>query len=384
MSTEQMSVSPAESLMATANLRLKQASEATHFTIASSVNPCPAGDGQPTPVDLVVVMDTSGSMADEARPLDAKVEALISAATADCRADVRVVWLGIAKILPGTNFTQTCRKYLAENLNLPRRELESDPKDKEDGARSIIDLARHFDWRAGAARLLLFLGDEGLYQGDPQNKQDTLQTERAIGVAQEQQVAVFTYLGTPLGKRINPKTQSQYQRLAAATGGQAYVHPPENLAGFQTALSGLACTSSTACATLDLPQIQPCFELRWGEQAEDRLETNEVEVLYLVARNPYANVTFKDLAVRATLKAAPPPQNGAAAVAIIPSDPICFDDLPPCNPQQPEQFSCLARELVLISREANSGSYMVELDYTCAVEIDQRGQDIFNLQLVRT
>lgn len=374
--------SPAGLLLLTVNERLNQASQALHFSLISAFNPCPSSDNQPGPVDLVVLMDMSGSMADEALLLDAQVAALIRAATAECRADLRVVWLGIAKIKNKTNFTQTCRKYLAENLNIPRRVLESDPKDKEDGARSIIDLARYFDWRSGASRLLLFLGDEGLFQGNPQNRQDKIQTERAITVAQEQRVTVFTYLGTPLGKRIIPKTRAAYKQLASATGGQAYIHPPENLAGFQNALSDLVCATSPACTHVELPELRPCFELRWGEQADDRLETNEVQVLYLVVRNPYANITFKDLSVTATIRAGvATQQNSAAGVVLIPSQPICFSDLLPCNPAQPEQFSYLARELILVAREASSGPYVIELDYTCGIEISSRGRDAFNLTL---
>lgn len=374
--------SPAGLLLLTVNEHLNQASQRLHFSLISAVNPCPSGASQPGQADLVVLMDMSGSMADEALLLDAQVARLIGAATADCQADLRVAWLGIAKTKDQTNFTQTCRKYLIENLNIPRKLLESDPKDKEDGARSIIDLARHFDWRPGAARLLLFLGDEGLFQGNPQNRQDKIQTERAISVAQEQRVTVFTYLGTPLGKRINPRTQAAYEQLASATGGQAYVHPPENLAGFQTALADLVCATSPACTYVELPELRPCFELHWGEQADDRLETNDVQALYLVVRNPYANITFKDLSVTATIRAGvATQQDRAAGVVLIPSQSICFSDLLPCNPVQPEQSSYLARELVLVTREATSGSYVIELEYTCGIEIRVSGRDAFNLAL---
>lgn len=374
--------SPAGLLLLTVNERLNQTSQALHFSLTSAINPCPSGNNQPGQVDLVVLMDMSGSMADEALLLDAQVASLIRAATTDCQSDLRVVWLGIAKTKDQTNFTQTCRKYLIENLHIPRKVLESDPKDKEDGARSIIDLARHFDWRSGAARLLLFLGDEGLFQGNPQNRQDKIQTERAIGVAQEQQVTIFTYLGTPLGKRINPRTQAAYEQLASTTGGQGYIHPSENLAGFQTALADLVCATSPACTHVELPELRPCFELRWGEQADDRLETTGIQVLYLVVRNPYANITFKDLSVTATIRAGvAAQQDRAAEVVLIPSQSICFSDLPPCNPSQPEQSSYLARELVLITRAAPSGSYVIDLDYTCGIEIGTSGRDAFNLAL---
>jgi hypothetical protein len=384
MNIEQTLTNPYEQAVFEVEGVINQASSQRYFSIPGSTYPCPSGDGRITPVDLILLMDMSGSMADEADPLSRKLEAILSTVTADkCRSDVRVSWLGIEGTKPRTQFTQTCRKYLLQELNIPRKQIESAAKDAEDGARSLIDLARHFDWRPGAKRLILFLGDEGLFQGNPQTREDREQADRALVVAMEHQVTIFTYLGTPLGNKINARTRADYERVAITTGGQAYVQPQENLDNFQIALTEISCFPPPACTAAAVPEIRPCFELRHGAQPNDPLTTNEVEVLYLVAGNPYANITFKDLRVTVCLKL--PVENASSqsdALSLFPTETICFGDLLPCDAQNPAQLAAKARELVLISRQASSGDYTIALDYTCWAEMAQTGQDTFKVQLV--
>ncbi|MEO1559902.1 MAG: hypothetical protein AAFS12_09810, partial [Cyanobacteria bacterium J06632_19] len=47
------------------------------------------------PVDLVIVIDTSPSMKDEAQALSQAAESAIKAAKSSCPSDLRVVWFGI-------------------------------------------------------------------------------------------------------------------------------------------------------------------------------------------------------------------------------------------------------------------------------------------------
>ncbi|MFH7028319.1 MAG: hypothetical protein ACHBN1_23700 [Heteroscytonema crispum UTEX LB 1556] len=49
-------------------------------------------------VDLVIFIDTSSSMKDEAQALSSSAEAAIAAAKSSCPSDLRVTWLGIEGI----------------------------------------------------------------------------------------------------------------------------------------------------------------------------------------------------------------------------------------------------------------------------------------------
>jgi len=55
--------------------------------------------------------------------------------------------------------------------------------------------------------------------------------------------------------------------------------------------------ANTTCSTLDLPTLEPCFYLHWGDGRRDQMETHDDEVLYITACNPYGNLTFRGLTI---------------------------------------------------------------------------------------
>lgn len=55
--------------------------------------------------------------------------------------------------------------------------------------------------------------------------------------------------------------------------------------------------ANTTCSTLDLPTLEPCFYLHWGDGRRDQMETHDDEVLYITACNPYGNLSFKGLTI---------------------------------------------------------------------------------------
>jgi hypothetical protein len=57
-------------------------------------------------VDLVIVIDTSHSMRDQAVSLSRAADAAIQAASARCPSDLRVTWLGLEGTWAGTNFSR--------------------------------------------------------------------------------------------------------------------------------------------------------------------------------------------------------------------------------------------------------------------------------------
>ncbi|PTX60472.1 hypothetical protein C8N46_106116 [Kordia periserrulae] len=55
--------------------------------------------------------------------------------------------------------------------------------------------------------------------------------------------------------------------------------------------------SEETCSTLDLPRLEPCFYLHWGDSQKDQMETHDDEVLYITACNPYGNLSFRGVTI---------------------------------------------------------------------------------------
>lgn len=91
-----------------------------HLQPCDEHEPCdctPCGDHQRL-TDLVVLIDTSGSMSGKAAAVSAAAEQAIQAAFERCPNNLRVTWLGIEGTFAGTQFTDTYRDYL-NNLGVP-------------------------------------------------------------------------------------------------------------------------------------------------------------------------------------------------------------------------------------------------------------------------
>lgn len=130
------------------------------------------------------------------------------------------------------------------------------------------------------------------------------------------------------------------------------------------------------CKPVEIPKLVPCFHLRWGDGPQDHLETDDTEVLCLTVCNPYSNVALKNFTVQLVIAPAgggpiPNQADGTPSVMIKPSFMICFDDVQPCNPQEPRS-SCVSREVVLINRGAVPGPYRIFIFYcfeACFTEV---------------
>lgn len=226
-------------------------------------------DAREVRTDLVVVIDTSESMEDEAVELSAAIETAIETAERSCSGHVRHCCFGIEGTWDGTHFKQSYREYL-ERLgrggDLAGRRFTGDERVKEDGAAAVQDLARYFDWREGAIRTIFYLGDEGLQGGDPRTEADGRAADSAIAAARLERVRVFTYFGTPLSYSDSDNTQANiadYRKLAVSTGGEAYTAPANDLGGFERVLASVICRKSLiqnpkeSGMTFDQKNIQP-------------------------------------------------------------------------------------------------------------------------------
>ncbi|XYH99340.1 hypothetical protein ACMHYB_06090 [Sorangium sp. So ce1128] len=125
-------------------------------------------------------------------------------------------------------------------------------------ARTIEDISTHFDWRPGAVRNILFLGDEPLEGGlslalssTGQDQEDIEAANRAIEVAKQTGTRVHTYMGT--GKyssdaakheRIRKAIEAEYARVARETDGQFFASQ-DSLSAFEAMLEKVICGSKT-------------------------------------------------------------------------------------------------------------------------------------------
>lgn len=209
----------------------------------------------PRKVDLVIAIDTSKSMADEATSLSNALSSAIEAATGACPSDLRVEFLGIEGSFKNSKFSQTIRQYL-KNLGVAEDALKGRLVNtvaragaQEDVARAVEDISEYFDWRDGAERNLFVLGDESLEGGDMVlNAEQIAACDNAIKTAIAQNVKVHTYLGTPdkstpyASDDDEQKMIKEYKRLALRTGGEHYIYT-RGVADFTQVLKDTICAS---------------------------------------------------------------------------------------------------------------------------------------------
>ncbi|MDC0712588.1 VWA domain-containing protein [Stigmatella sp. ncwal1] len=208
-------------------------------------------------VDLVVVIDSSVSMKDEADALNQAVGAAIEAAKTKCPSDLRVTYLGIEGTFKNTRFDTTVKNYLTGTAKADEAALRGRKKGsvsgggaQEDGARAMEDVIAHYDWRAGAKRAVFFLGDEAFEGGGSDvNQEDIDAANRAIDAAKKGDVRLHTYLGTSGAKEKQRKAlEAEFARAAAETGGKAFTSK-DALNGFQDLLEKVICGSKSSTTT---------------------------------------------------------------------------------------------------------------------------------------
>jgi hypothetical protein len=352
-----------------------------------SAHPCTGGAASTQKVDLVVLIDTSGSMSDEASQLSSAADAAVTAAKNKCAGDLRVEYLGLGGVWAGTKFVKSLETYLT-GIGVPAGNIASTQGTgdlQENGARGIEDLAKFFDWRSGAQRAIFYLSDEGLEGGNPQDSADVIEADKAIAAANSANVKVFTYAGTG----ILPSTQSEYARVSSGTGGQAFVNPVASLGGFQTVLENIICASSgsTGCGPTKLPELRPCFSIKWGDSARDQIESEDFEILCIEARNPYSNVILKDVTLIVGIvvhKNGTPVErlpDGTPSVLLKPDAQVCFGDLPACDPTGKDDGG-VCRELVLKTSNAIADDYRLLIAVCFGVEYHQLIEEHFDFELV--
>jgi hypothetical protein len=158
------------------------------------------------PMDVVFVMDTSGSMRDEAAALCAGIGEVIADLNAQ-GAGARATVLGITQT-PGGDFSCLTGRVidLPSGGTVPGPNASSCPfpngtSSYESWGPATAIVAAHFPWTPGALRIVVPIGDEGPCDGsrpegcnDPGNDRDSI--DNAIAVALANSVVVSPITGT--------------------------------------------------------------------------------------------------------------------------------------------------------------------------------------------
>ncbi len=386
---------PCKEQIATAEQKLTEIALAKQFEIPIGI-PCAARTGGMVAVDLVVLVDSSDSMTDEAIALIHLAQQSIRCALDSCQNDCHVIWLGLEGTWEGTAVTQTCRDYLIandvseSNLRSRRRGSVKNQGAQEDSARAIIDLANYFDWRPYAWRLILLLGDEPLEGGLPYNGADIRAANEAILAARLQKIRIFSYAGSGKnGKTADDVVQQSFARMARETNGKTYTAPMDNLSPFAHDLAQIVCGSPQRNNSVVIPpDIGLCFQIHWGDGDQDRIESEDYETLYLVAHNPYLNVTFSDVTVTAitlhyihdgkVVRLPRAEYTHEPLADLTPRSMVSFGVLPPARLGNPTQ---VARQLVLGTFRTPPGPYQIHIEYQYGIKFQQFYRDFALLQV---
>lgn len=317
----------------------------------------------PAIVDVVVLVDTSGSMKSAAANVSTAAAIAIANAEKTCPTDLRLDWFGLEGIWTGTNFTASSRDYLVGLFGVNAADLNT--VTSEDGAKGIGDLADHYDWRDGACRAILYIGDEGMEAGDPHDAADAAAVTQAIADANSNNVQVFTHRVSGTSATADPSKIVSYQSLATQTGGK-FFNGPAAVADYENLMTEVICNACGVCKHAPIDNIEPCLSLSWGDSDCDKIETSDTEKICITACNCYDNITFKDLVVKAIIvvdsqgKPVATLPDGTPSADITPIGPICFGDILPCDENG---ATCVSRQVLLQTCGAIPGDYLIAIFY---------------------
>jgi len=331
--------------------------------------PCSGRDGNPKgqKTDLIVLIDSSGSMRTPAGTISSVVQDAIKAAQKSCEPDLKITFLGVDDTFSGTVFNQSHRDYIVGLRGAVTLRADNPPGglNTEKGAKAIEDLSQHADWRKGACRAIFYISDEELDSIDPRNdfaNEDAV-TNAAIAAANANKVTVFAHHLTY--QNLAPSIIQNYKDLCDKTGGEAYFSPAADKKEYIRLLTDVICNScgKDKCTELEFPTIEPCISVNWGDSPCDAMESSDYEVVTIKVCNCYTNITLKDFSISMICvvdKKGKPVQtlpNGTPSIKLHPVGPHCFGDIAPC--------SCVTREFVVINEGAKEGDYKILLKGVC-------------------
>ena len=339
-------------------------------------------------VDLIILLDSSGSMSTAAEKVSAAAEAALKAAAAECPSELRANWfvvdssksgadsagdLGdITLKLAGTPFKLSHQQYLeGEGVTGPFEQDKAQPAGDytypgEEGADAVADLSNFYDWRPGSCRAIFYISDD-----TPDGPSDyfSAAAANAASAAIANGVVVFAHKVTP-GSRDSAEIRNAYESMTVPTGGSTHFGPvPASPAKYEELLINAVCRAcNTPCRGLKFPAIEPCVSIAWGASDCECFETDDVEIATVSVCNCYSNVTLRDVTIsyfHITMDDGSPVPllpDGTPSVQIVPMGPICFGDIGPCKDDEP---SCVSRQIVIRTRGAKGGKYKLYVRGIC-------------------
>lgn len=367
---------------------------------------CSGSGGGEKLVDLIVLLDSSGSMSGAAKAVSDAAEAAIAAAARECPSNLRVAYfvvdstkagadpaghLGdITALLAGTPFTQSHQQYLQSiGAAGPFKQDEPQPPGDptypgEEGADSISDLCNFYDWRPAACRSIFYISDTAL---DGYSAFYDAAATNATAAALANGVVLFAHKIPEGFAPDDAAREAAYDHMTDPTGGSTY-HGPVDTAKYVELVKDAICRAcGSECKEAKLPEIKPCITIRWGSSECDCFETDDTEIVSISVCNCYSNLTFSNLHIShleivnddgSPVALLP---DDTPSVQIVPMGPICFGDIGPC---EEEGDNCVTRQAVVRTRGARSGRYRLLLHGICyEIRIANNQEDCFVLELCR-
>ena len=194
-------------------------------------------------VDVVLIIDTSASMSDELRALCRAVPDVVT--------DMDQRGIAVDATVLGVAETRACAAEQVTRL-IP----DGQTQDNEDWGLAVADVAKHYEWTPGAARLIIPMSDEGPLGGDPVREDDQGVIQTAIEAAGANNVMVSPLLGT----EFNPEIEPLAQELAQETGGRVFVTSdpdddlPQGLRDLVMGAAGQARAATTLLEAIPTPR----------------------------------------------------------------------------------------------------------------------------------
>jgi hypothetical protein len=347
-------------------------------------------DGARFLADVIVLIDTSGSMTGAAGAVSAAAEAAAKKARAQCNVDLRISYMGVEGIWPATAFATDYLAYLKALPSPPTVFSTDNPATgfgPEEGANAIEDLSKYYDWRPDACRAIFYISDEELDSITPLGNvaDEALAVNNAVAAAKANQVTIFAHHLTYQNR--GPAVIQNYKDLCDQTGGKAYFSAAASQAEYETILAEAICGSCglPRCQEVETPKLEPCISISWGDSKCDCFETDDTEVICVTVCNCYSNIAFSNFRIAGLVVTTPGGgeipllPDGTPSVQIIPIGPTCFGDIPPCRD---DKAGCVSREFVVRTRGAKGGKYEINLIGICYdVCFHYNNRDSFTLTL---
>jgi len=375
-------------------VRSKCEDKANNMTSVNEAGACPcSGDGASGSasggVDLIVLIDASGSMRNAGKIIQDVAPAAYEAAKENCGADANVTYLycdgndgGVESgpmlvgnpATPSTLFTQSHETHLVTNAGATGPFASDGDRlyGHEQGGKAISDLCNFNNWTPGFCRAILYISDEYLDSIDSRTEPSSrAAADIAIAAANANNVTLFTHYIGP----SRPAIEAHYQDMANQTGGTAETDlstAPVSEETYTRLISRAICegcgNSTPSCTTAELPELEPCVSISWGDSECDCMEGDDHEEICISICNCYDNVTFQNVKIGAIVitdedgRRPPRLPDGSPSTELYPVGPYCFGDIGPCKDGEK---SCVTRNAMIINRGLPPGTWKIKIIGLC-------------------